>query len=134
MRFHVECVTPARIGVLFFFTPPDTVNSHYSHCIRPSKVHLVFMKIFILTCQLSDVFSFLEIMFLHFTQCSSPEICVTFFTDATAGIYSLNSERKNSLRRFFFCLVKGQRQWYSGAGHSREKYIQSVSSRLSFSH
>lgn len=58
---------------------PHAANSRRSHCIRPSKVHLVSMKIFqpqnILTCQLSlfSAFSFfLGNGYLLLSQCSNP--------------------------------------------------------------
>lgn len=67
-----------------FFTLPHTVNSGRSRCIRPSKVHLVSMKIFrpqkILTCQLRDASSSLLSpswkLFSLWSQRSNPEICV----------------------------------------------------------
>lgn len=98
MRFHVECVTPARIGG-FFYTPRYSKQPLLS-LRKTFKSSSGFYEDFYPHLPAFRSFFFLR-MFSHFSQCSNPEICVTFFTDATAGIHSLNSERKNSLRRFF---------------------------------
>lgn len=111
---------------LVVFTLPHTVNSSRPHCIRPSKVHLVSMKIFqpqnILTCQLWDVsfffFSlFLGKCFLHLSQCSNPEICVVLciLNGAATGIYYLNSKWNSILRTSCYMMLG----WSRGQGKTQ---------------